>query len=211
MLSFWVKGPKAKPCLADPLQAIVRLGGGLRVFCCFSWGGGGMWYVVQTVGGQEKQVLDLLEKLIGQDLVQEAFVPQYEVKKRIRGEWRMRTEVLLPGYLFVVTDDPGKLRDELRSVPKFTRLLANNDVFVPLNDQEVAFINAFTKPGRRVVGFSNGVMEGDEIVILNGPLMHQAGLVKKVDRHKRLAYLEMEMLGRKKTVKVGLEIVQKRP
>ncbi|HIY84255.1 MAG TPA: antiterminator LoaP [Candidatus Rubneribacter avistercoris] len=170
-----------------------------------------MWYVVQTVGGQEKQVLDLLEKLIGQDLVQEAFVPQYEVKKRIRGEWRMRTEVLLPGYLFVVTDDPGKLRDELRSVPKFTRLLANNDVFVPLNDQEVAFINAFTKPGRRVVGFSNGVMEGDEIVILNGPLMHQAGLVKKVDRHKRLAYLEMEMLGRKKTVKVGLEIVQKRP
>ena len=84
-------------------------------------------------------------------------------------------------------------------------------MFVPLNDQEVAFINAFTKPGRRVVGFSNGVMEGDEIVILNGPLMHQAGLVKKVDRHKRLAYLEMEMLGRKKTVKVGLEIVQKRP
>ena len=76
-----------------------------------------MWFVVQTVGGQEKQVLDLLEKLIGQDLVQEAFVPQYEVKKRIRGEWRMRTEVLLPGYLFVVTDDPGKLRDELRSVP----------------------------------------------------------------------------------------------
>ena len=43
-----------------------------------------MWFVVQTVGGQEKQVLDLLEKLIGQDLVQEAFVPQYEVKKRIR-------------------------------------------------------------------------------------------------------------------------------
>ena len=84
-------------------------------------------------------------------------------------------------------------------------------VFIPLDDQEAAFVNAFTKPGQRVVEFSNGVMEGDEIVILNGPLMNQTGLIKKLDRHKRLAYLEMEILGRKKTVKIGLEIVRKRP
>ena len=37
----------------------------------------------------------------------------------------------------------------------------------------------------RVVEFSSGVMEGDEIVILNGPLMNQTGLIKKLDRHKR--------------------------
>ncbi len=93
------------------------------------------------------------------------------------------------------TDQPGKLREALRSVPKFTRLLGNNDVFTPLDDQEVAFINAFTKPDHRVVEFSSGVMEGDEIVILNGPLMNQTGLIKKLDRHKRLAYLEIEILG----------------
>lgn len=58
---------------------------------------------------------------------------------------------------------------------------------------------------------SSGVMEGDEIVILNGPLMNQTGLIKKLDRHKRLAYLEIEILGRVKTVKVGLEIVRKKP
>ena len=123
----------------------------------------------------------------------------------------MRSEVLLPGYIFVITDQPGKLREALRSVPKFTRLLGNNDVFTPLDDQEVAFINAFTKPDHRVVEFSSGVMEGDEIVILNGPLMNQTGLIKKLDRHKRLAYLEIEILGRVKTVKVGLEIVRKKP
>ena len=106
----------------------------------------------------------------------------------------MRSEVLLPGYIFVITDQPGKLREALRSVPKFTRLLGNNDVFTPLDDQEVAFINAFTKPDHRVVEFSSGVMEGDEIVILNGPLMNQTGLIKKLDRHKRLAYLELSLI-----------------
>ena len=136
-----------------------------------------MWYVVQTVGGQEKHVLDLINKLVDEELIQESFIPQYEVKKRIQGVWKMRSEVLLPGYIFVITDQPGKLREALRSVPKFTRLLGNNDVFTPLDDQEVAFINAF----------------------------------KKLDRHKRLAYLEIEILGRVKTVKVGLEIVRKKP
>lgn len=170
-----------------------------------------MWYVVQTVGGQEKHVLDLMSKLVDEELIQESFIPQYEVKKRIQGAWKVRTEVLLPGYIFAITDQPGKLREALRSVPKFTRLLGNNDVFTPLDEQEVAFINAFTEPDHRVVEFSSGVMEGDEIVILNGPLMNQTGLIKKVDRHKRLAYLEVQILGRTKTVKVGLEIVRKRP
>ena len=119
-----------------------------------------MWYVVQTVGGQEKHVLDLINKLVDEELIQESFIPQYEVKKRIQGVWKMRSEVLLPGYIFVITDQPGKLREALRSVPKFTRLLGNNDVFTPLDDQEVAFINAFTKPDHRVVEFSSGVIRG---------------------------------------------------
>lgn len=170
-----------------------------------------MWYVIQTVGGQENQVINLMSRLVDDGLVAETFVPKYEVMKRIGGEWRKRTEVLLPGYLFVVTDNPGLLKEQLRRVPKFTRLLGNDDMFIPLNDEEVAFINAFTEPGERVVGFSSGVVEGDEIVILNGPLMNHTGLIKKIDRHKRLAYLEIEMCGRLKTVKLGLEIVKKRP
>lgn len=169
-----------------------------------------MWYVVQTIGGQEKHVLDLMQKLVEPGLIEESFIPRYEVKKRIKGEWRTSQEVLLPGYIFVVTDKPNLLKVALRDIPKFTRLLSNNDVFVPLNDQEVAFINAFTKPDQRVIEFSSGVIEGDQIVILNGPLMHQTGLIKKIDRHKRLACLDIEIMGRKKTVKVGLEIVQKR-
>ena len=39
-----------------------------------------MWYVVQTVGGQEKHVLDLIYKLVDEELIQECFIPQYEVK-----------------------------------------------------------------------------------------------------------------------------------
>lgn len=169
-----------------------------------------MWYVVQVVGGKEKHVVSLMRKFVDDGLIHECFVPQYEIKKRFNGAWRLCQEVLLPGYVFIVTDDPAQVALQLRRVPAFTRLLSNNDIFIPLNDQEVSLINAFMDPDRRVVGMSMGVIEGDRVLVLNGPLMNHEGLIKKIDRHKRMAYLEIEILGRMKTVKIGLEIVAKR-
>lgn len=91
-----------------------------------------MWYVVQTMSGQEGQVKDFIERTVESGLVQEVFIPRYEVMKRIKGLWRKRTEVLMPGYVFVVTKSPSKLKAQLRGVPRFTRLLGNDDMFTPL-------------------------------------------------------------------------------
>lgn len=165
------------------------------------------WYVVQTMGGQESQVRDMIVRLVDPCLVDEAFVPRYEMFRREEGVWVKRTEVLLPGYVVVVTQDPAKLKTALSRVPRFTRLLGNDGMFTRLDDREVAFINSFVQPGNRTVKMSTGVIEGDEIIVLDGPLKGRTALIRKIDRHKRLACLDIEMLGRKKTVRVGLEIV----
>lgn len=167
------------------------------------------WYVIQTISGQESQVRDMIVRLLDPCLVDEAFVPRYETLRREKGEWVKRTEVLLPGYVVVVTQDPAKLKTALSRVPRFTRLLGNDDMFTRLDDREVSFINSFVRPGNRTVQMSTGVIEGDEIIVLDGPLKGRTALIKKIDRHKRLAYLDIEMLGRKKAVRVGLEIVAK--
>lgn len=151
-----------------------------------------------------------MDKLVDGTVLTEAFIPQRRVMRRVKGEWKPVDEVLLPGYVFVRTPNVGRLSRELRSVPAFTRLLGNDDRFIPLSRNEIAFLNAFTKEGDRIIDMSEGVIEGDQVIILNGPLMDHEGLIKKVDRHKRVAYLNVQMFGRVKTVKVGLEIVQKR-
>ena len=56
---------------------------------------------------------------------------------------------------------------------------------------------------------SRGIIKSGELVILSGPLMGRTAQVKKIDRHKRLAYVEVEMLGRKNLVKLGLEVIEK--
>lgn len=169
-----------------------------------------MWYVIQTVGGKEKRAKSLMDKMVDGYALQEAFIPGRRVMHRVKGEWKPTEEILIPGYVFVRTVNPGQLSRELRNVPAFTRLLGNDDKFIPLTRNEIAFLNAFTKEGDRTIDMSEGVIEGDKVIVLNGPLMDHEGLIKKVDRHKRVAYLDMEMFGRVKTIKVGLEIVRKR-
>ena len=57
---------------------------------------------------------------------------------------------------------------------------------------------------------SEGIIEGAKIIVTRGPLMGKEGYIKKVDRHKRKARLELEMFGRMQEIVVGLEIVEKR-
>lgn len=169
-----------------------------------------MWYVVQVVGGQEHAVITQIEKLVDADTFRSCFIPQYEIKKRYAGVWKYVKEVLFPGYVFVDTKTPEAFRKELVKVSRMTRILHDgNEHFIPLADDEKTLISAFIGDDDHVMKMSEGIIEGDEIVVLKGPLMNHTGLVKKIDRHKRLAYLEIWMCGRRTTIKAGLEIITK--
>lgn len=174
-----------------------------------------MWYVAQVATGQEERTLQLIRQHVGVGdgdegaILKECFIPQYETKQRVGGEWVVRTRPLFPGYLIVITDHVEDLEQALRSVPAFTKILGNSDAFIPLGDADIAWLDAFTQADHRVVDISEGIIEGDEIKITRGPLMNHVGWIKKIDRHKRLAYLEVEMFGRTIETKVGLEIIRK--
>lgn len=95
-------------------------------------------------------------------------------------------------------------------VALFVRVVGGHDEqYVPLTREEVAWLLALTNAETHTVEFSEGVIEGDEVKVTKGPLKGQEAKIVKVDRHKRLAWLEMHMFGRTKVVKVGLEIVSK--
>ena len=56
---------------------------------------------------------------------------------------------------------------------------------------------------------SEGIIEPSRIRILSGPLMGMEGQIRKIDRHKRKAWIEVELFGRIQRVEVGLEIPMK--
>ena len=174
-----------------------------------------MWYVIQVMGGREENVLRKIQKQADEATFQSCFVPKYEVRKRYSGAWKTHQEVLFPGYVFVDTKTPDLFRIELNKVTAMTKLLSaetetGDKQFIPLSDDEKTLISAFVDGDTHVLKMSEGIIEGDQIRVLRGPLQGYEALVKKIDRHKRIAFIDLEILGRVKTVKVGLEIVQKR-
>ena len=48
------------------------------------------------------------------------------------------------------------------------------------------------------------------IIVLKGPLVGREGWIRKINRRKRTAYLEIDMFGRTIQTKIGLGIVRKR-
>lgn len=172
-----------------------------------------MWYVIQVVGGREESMLKKIERLVNSELFEKCFIPKYEVSEKRGGEWVARRKVLFPGYVFVDTRDPKGFSAALKGVRGMTRLLASGDEesgrrFIPISDDEKALICAFTGE-EHVMRMSEGVIEGDEVRVMSGPLAGREAMVVKIDRHKRLAWLEAEMFGRRLRLKVGLEIVRK--
>lgn len=167
-------------------------------------------YAVQVTSGQEEHVRTMLLRQLP-DVASDCYTPAYECARKVAGQWRTVTRMLFPGYVFVETPDPAALRDRLRSIPAFTRLLgASDESFLALTDDEVAWLNAFTNVETHVVEMSEGVIEGDRVLVTKGPLRGHEGSIARVDRHKRLAELEITMFGRTKRVRIGLEIVRKR-
>lgn len=165
------------------------------------------WYVAQVPGGREQYLATLLARMAREGVVEECFTPRYATQQKRAGEWIDVEKVLLPGYIIVATRDVGSVVRTMRAIPEFTRLLAVGEFFVPLADDERAWIEAFTSRDDRCVAMSEGVMEGDQVVVLKGPLKGREALITRVNRHKNIAFVELEFCGRKVRTKVGLGIV----
>ncbi len=167
-----------------------------------------MWYVMQVRTGTEENIRQQCRRKIQESVLEDCFIPYYEEKKRIRGEWITQKKILFPGYVFVVTDRLEELYEALKSVAGLTKLIGSGRDIVPLTKNERYFLLEFMGENR-LVELSQGVIRNSRVRITTGPLKGKEGYIRKIDRHKRKAWLELEMFGRIQRVEVGLEIVAK--
>lgn len=168
-----------------------------------------MWYVVQVRTGTEENIKIQCERTVPDSILEKCFIPYYEERRHLQGNWTTIKRILFPGYVFVITEDVDGLHQQLKHVLGLTKILGSGGVIVPLSDDEVNFMERLGGE-EQLIGMSEGIIEGGQIRIYDGPLQGMEGYVKKIDRHKRKARLEIRMFGRMQTVQVGLEIVEKK-
>lgn len=175
-----------------------------------------MWYVVQVKTGTEesvrKQFMRLYEAYPQEEpqrslQSEKCVIPYYEQMKRYQGAWHKERHILFPGYVFIISDDLERLKLRLRQIIGYTKLLGMEDEIIPLTEEEERFLCQIGGD-EHVVEMSKGIVENTQVIITDGPLQGLEGLIRKINRHKRKAWIEVQMFGRIQWVEVGLEILE---
>ena len=58
-----------------------------------------MWYVIQTQGGHEEEIANMIRKQISSYYIEECFIPKRERMKKYHGLWNKVEEILFRGYV----------------------------------------------------------------------------------------------------------------
>ena len=176
-------------------------------------------YVIQTITSQEQILVELIQKQISPMFYTEIFIPKRQMNRRIRGKWQNILELLFPGYVFIISDNPAALFQELRNIPRLSKLLhAEAFEFIPLKPAEQRFIEKIgQRRGDHIFAISEIELDpkvpyqrGDSVRITSGDLKDFEGYILYLDIHKRKAVIRTEMFGGNSVdVHVGIEIVTK--
>lgn len=162
-----------------------------------------MWCVLATKVGREELIQQMCKRHLNKKIYSRCMFPLCEQREHYRGTWHTKLEKVFPGYLFFDTGDPDELSRQLRK----EKIMAQNDKLFVLTPEDVQCLLFFGRTG--VFPMSQGIIVNGRVIILSGPLVGEESRIRKVDRHKRRAWLQIKLFGKSYTVVVGLEISQK--
>lgn len=170
-----------------------------------------MWYVIQTHGGKEEETANMIRKTISSYYIEECFIPKRERLKKFHGIWNKEEEILFQGYVFAVSRRPEELYQELKRIPRLTKVLGREkQYFFSLNEEEKKLVKGIGDKEHRTSISLIEVKEGKKIQVVEGPLKDYVGDVVKVNLHKREVVVRVAFMGREVELKLGVEMVMRK-
>ena len=167
-----------------------------------------MWYVIQVYTGRELEIArQCRERVVAEG--EDVFVPLAERWTKVHGERTLITSRLFPGYVFIETDQIEDFSNRLNRIYTMTKVLRTGEEMTPIQPEEEEYLRRLGG-NDHVVKYSEGYLEGEQLVVTSGPLKDFKGKVKKVLRHKRLVVMEVPLLGHEVEVTLGMGITERR-
>lgn len=170
-----------------------------------------MWYVIQTLSGKEEETANMIRKTVSSYYIEECFVPKRERLKKFHGIWHKEEEILFQGYVFTVSKRPKELYQELKYIPRLTKILGKEgQYFYSLSEKDERIVRGIGDKMHKTSLSKIEVEEGKKIQVIEGPLKDYVGDMVKVNLHKREVVVRVEFMGRTMELKMGIEMVKRR-
>ena len=165
------------------------------------------WYVVHTYSGYENKVKANIEKTIEnrklQDQILEVTVPMQDVVEVKNGAKKQVSKKMFPGYVLInmiMNDDTWYVVRNTRGVTGFE---GPGSKPVPLTEAEMKPLGI--KVDEVVVDFDLG----DTVTVTSGVWENTVGVIKRIDHHKQIVTINVDMFGRETPVEISFTDVKK--
>lgn len=166
-----------------------------------------MWYVIQTVTGQEELAVELIKKQISHEKYDECFVMKREWLKKNGNLYERQCQVMFPGYIFVIMKSSKDFYYALKDVPKLTVLLHNDEgYFLTISKAEENFLRSIQDKKHIVTLSKVSLDEKKQIVNADGIVGKYRDKIIRQRISKRYVWIEHELIGKRRKILFGIQL-----
>lgn len=167
-----------------------------------------MWYVLHCPGGNEETIIRSCKQKLNSRILKDAFIFTYERMKRYQGSWHLETHNMFPDYVFLESENQQALFDELEQYRGIATAMKEQNLLIPISGEEERLLQELCGSEHHMT-MSKGVIQDGITHVTEGPLAGRENMIARIDRHKRLAFLNTAVFPNHKSMTAGLEIVSK--
>lgn len=173
------------------------------------------WYVIRTATGKEEQFIEALRHMVGEQTSDEHNCPYkacfsltYEDVWRYQGRSYIDIMKMFPGYLFLVTDEPGYMHEIIKKMPQYAYLMAESSdegrTILSMSEAEAEYIYSLIEENDfedYCVHRSFVVRKKSKIVEAYGALEKHISDIVEADYKRRRVIVEKRILGQTRRIK----------
>lgn len=158
-----------------------------------------IWYVFENSMKCKQELNDYIRQHIEKGLLIDAFTFSYDCLKRYLGAWHLEQMPMFPDYIFLESDKPELLIKEVMG--------AFGKIF-KVSKEEEQLLKSLSNVQHNVE-MSRGYIRGGSLCVTQGPLRGKEQMIRRIDRHKRIAKLSTVWGKGDFEWTAGLEIISK--
>jgi transcription termination/antitermination protein NusG len=162
------------------------------------------WYALFVKTGAEHKILEELQNLKSNSI--QFHVPNRELRIRQGGRWRLEVQPMFPGYILA----NGQL-----SMDSYYKIKQLTDVFtwisdengpLPISPDEIGNLKKLLDK-QDIIRISKVFYEGDKVVVIDGPLLGNEAIIRKVDRRKGRVKIALSMFGNSGLIDISVDSI----
>lgn len=167
------------------------------------------WFVLHCRTGQEKQILRSCRYHLSEYALEDAFVFYCERLCKSQGEWKILKKDMFPGYIFLESNRPSALLEELKQYRTFCQIMEESEYLCSVYEDEEENLRRLCG-NEHCLSLSYGYKDRGTGVsrITEGPLSTMQSHIKKIDWHRRYAQIELPLRRKPLVVWAGLDFLK---